>query len=192
MRLIDWLLVEVALLLIKGRDWHDFSLVWLEARWFSIKWPIRDRIFKREVHPRFPMLKNWWINFADWSTKEICGFAICGSSINHVKIADLQFSDWHNLEISGFCGRGMSPIITCSCFAMTDSHDRPPLPTRPKVRAKRAGQSGGEWPAGCDFVCDGWFMPPAPTNRTACPGLELLSCERLTIPASAVAGAGLY
>jgi hypothetical protein len=43
------------------------------------------------------------------------------------------------------------------------------------------------YPAGCDFVRDGWSMPPSLKNRTACPGPELLSCELHANPA-AVAG----
>jgi hypothetical protein len=39
--------------------------------------------------------------------------------------------------------------------------------------------------AGCDFVRDGRSMPLALTDHTACPGLGLLSCERLAIPAAA-------
>ncbi len=64
---------------------------------------------------------------------------------------------------------------------------------RPKVR--ELGQLGGPlgWleesdPAGCDFVHDGQSMPQALTDHTACPGLGLLSCERLAIPAAAAAG----
>jgi hypothetical protein len=46
--------------------------------------------------------------FADWGTKEICGFAICGLIItnlricdlwiNHYKFADLRFAEWHTKE----------------------------------------------------------------------------------------------
>jgi hypothetical protein len=66
---------------------------------------------------------------------------------------------------------------------------------RPKARGM--SQYGGPpgWleesePAGCDFVRDGRSMPLTLTDRTACPGLELLSCEHLEIPAAAAA-AGL-
>ncbi len=41
-------------------------------------------------------------------------------------------------------------------------------------------------PAGCDFVRDGRSMPPALMDHTTCPGLGLVSCERL-----AAAAAGL-
>jgi hypothetical protein len=60
---------------------------------------------------------------------------------------------------------------------------------RPKARglAQHGGPAG--WleesePAGCD----GRSMPPTLTDRTTCPGLELLSCEHLAIPAAAAAG----
>jgi hypothetical protein len=70
------------------------------------------------------------------------------------------------------------------------------VPMRPKARW--LAQHGGGPPgwmedsdqAGCDFVHDGWSMPPALTDHTAGPGLGLLSCERLAIPAAAAA-AGL-
>jgi hypothetical protein len=41
---------------------------------------------------------------------------------------------------------------------------------------------------GRDFYCDGRSVPPALTDRTACPGKGLLSCEFLTIPVSATTG----
>jgi hypothetical protein len=34
------------------------------------------------------------------------------------------------------------------------------------------------------ILYDGWSMPPALTDHTAGPGLGLLSCERLAIPAA--------
>jgi hypothetical protein len=41
--------------------------------------------------------------------------------------------------------------------------------------------AGGE----CDFVRNGRSMSPTLTDHTACPGLELLSCEHLAIQAAA-------
>ncbi len=38
--------------------------------------------------------------------------------------------------------------------------------------------------AGRDLCCDGRSMPPTLTERTACPGLQLLSCELLANPAA--------
>ncbi len=59
---------------------------------------------------------------------------------------------------------------------------------RPKARG--LAQHGGppSWlqendPAGCDFVRDGRSMQPLLTDRAACPGLELLSCQLLANPA---------
>jgi hypothetical protein len=39
-------------------------------------------------------------------------------------------------------------------------------------------------PAGGHLCCDGRSMPPSLTDRTACPGLELLRCELLANPAA--------
>jgi hypothetical protein len=38
-------------------------------------------------------------------------------------------------------------------------------------------------PAVLDLYCDIRSMPPSLTDRIACPGLELLSCELLANPA---------
>ncbi len=43
-------------------------------------------------------------------------------------------------------------------------------------------------PPECDIVRDRLSMPPSLTDHTACPGQEVLSCERLAIPATAAAG----
>jgi hypothetical protein len=58
-------------------------------------------------------------------------------------------------------------------------------PVKPKIRGpvQHGGPPGPGWleesdPTGCDRS-----MPPALTDRTAWPGLELLSCELLANPA---------
>ncbi len=56
---------------------------------------------------------------------------------------------------------------------------------RPKARGlvQHGGPPG--WLEESDPArCDGRFMPPALTDHTSCPGLGLLSCERLAIPAA--------
>jgi hypothetical protein len=41
------------------------------------------------------------------------------------------------------------------------------------------------WPAICDLYCDRRSVPPALTNRTACPGRGL-SCEFLAVPVACI------
>ncbi len=60
---------------------------------------------------------------------------------------------------------------------------------RPKAREMTQHEGPPGWldesdPAGRDLSCDGRSMPPSQTDHTACPGLELLSCELLANPAA--------
>jgi len=62
-------------------------------------------------------------------------------------------------------------------------------PMRPKARemTQHVGPPGcleESDPAGLDLCCDGWSMQPFLTDRTAYPGLELLSFELLANPAA--------
>ncbi len=59
---------------------------------------------------------------------------------------------------------------------------------RPKTREMTQHRGSPGWlerdPAGWGLFCDGRSMPLSLTDRTACPGLELLSCELLANPAA--------
>ncbi len=55
----------------------------------------------------FILVVLWWKKFADWrvadwNSKEICGFAICGSTINNCAFEALHLAGWHSYEIFGF------------------------------------------------------------------------------------------
>jgi hypothetical protein len=57
-----------------------------------------------QKHSFFPC-KFADLQFADWTTKEICGFVICGLIITNLRFRDLQ--DWLTQENLRICDCGM-------------------------------------------------------------------------------------
>ncbi len=90
-----------------------------------------------------------------------------------------QYTD-PEFQSLNLAGQGLSGLNSG-----TETPASVPLPsagfTRPKARGlvQHGGPLKESDPARCDFVRDGRSLPPALTDCTACPGLELLSCELL-------------
>jgi hypothetical protein len=78
------------------------------------------------------MAKYLRVCVADWHTKEICGFVICGT----IKIADLLFAGWAHPRNLRICNSGMS-LRTCG-FAIFQTLNKICMPTisKSKVKAK--------------------------------------------------------